>query len=146
MINAKHLVLDYNGTIAIDGFVLKEIPELLVKLSAHLNVHVLTADTFGTVQKELKELPLTIKILESSKQDKQKLNYVKSLGLPNVITIGNGKNDLLMLKKSALSIGIIQAEGACSPILNATHVICTNIIDALSLLINPKRLSATLRN
>ena len=145
-INAKHLVLDYNGTIAIDGFVLKEIPELLVKLSAHLNVHVLTADTFGTVQKELKELPITIKILEPAKQDKQKLNYVKNLGLSNIIAIGNGKNDLLMLKKSALSIGVIQAEGAFSPILNSTNVICTNIIDALSLIINPKRLSATLRN
>ena len=102
IINAKHLVLDYNGTIAIDGFVLKEIPELLVKLSAHLNVHVLTADTFETVQKELKELPIIIKILEPAKQDKQKLNYVKNLGLSNIIAIGNGKNDLLMLKKSAI--------------------------------------------
>ena len=146
IINAKHLVLDYNGTIAVDGLVMKDVPELLVKLSAHLNIHVLTADTFGTVQKELKELPIIIKILEPAKQDKQKLNYVKNLGLPNVIAIGNGKNDLLMLKKSVLSIGIIQTEGAFSPILNTTHVICTNIIDALSLLINPKRLSATLRN
>ena len=80
IINAKHLVLDYNGTIAIDGLVMKDVPEILVKLSAHLNVHVLTADTFGTVQKELKELPITIKILEPAKQDKQKLNYVKNLG------------------------------------------------------------------
>ena len=31
----------------------------------------------------------------------------------------------------------IQAEGACSPILNTTDVIGTKIIDALSLLINP---------
>jgi len=145
-INAKHLVLDYNGTMAIDGLVMKDVPELLVKLSTHLNIHVLTADTFGTVHKELKEMPVTIKILELAKQDKQKLNYVKNLGLPNIIAIGNGKNDLLMLKKSAFGIGVIQAEGACSLILNATHVICTNIIDALSLLINPKRLTATLRN
>jgi len=30
IINAKHLVLDYNGTIAIDGLVMKDVPELLV--------------------------------------------------------------------------------------------------------------------
>jgi len=81
IINAKLLVLDYNGTMAIDGLVMKDVPELLVKLSEHLKAHVLlTADTFGTVQKELKELPITIKILEPAKQDKQKLNYVKNLG------------------------------------------------------------------
>jgi len=79
-INAKHLVLDYNGTIAIYGLVMKDVPEMLAKLSVHLNLHVLTADTFGTAQKELKELPITIKILEPAKQDKQKLNYVKNLG------------------------------------------------------------------
>jgi soluble P-type ATPase len=109
-------------------------------------VHVLTADTFHTVQNELRGLPITIKILDSAEQDKQKLQYVKNLGSDNVIAIGNGKNDVLMLKESALSIGIIQAEGAFSQVLNCTQIVCTSITDALSLLINSKRLLATLRN
>jgi len=50
-----------------------------------------------------------------------------------------------MLRESALSIGVIQAEGAYSQIIYDTHVICTNINDALALLINPRRLLATLR-
>ena len=145
-IDAEHLVLDFNGTIAIDGLFIEGVIGALVHVSENLNVHVLTADTFGTVEKELKDMPITIKILEPDGQDEQKLKYVKDLGSSNVIAIGNGKNDLLMLRESALSIGIIQAEGAFSNILNDTQVVCTNINDALSLLINPKRLLATLRS
>lgn len=145
-ISAEHLVLDFNGTIAIDGLFIEVVIGQLVQISANLQVHVLTADTFHTVQNELRGLPITIKILNSAEQDRQKLQYVKNLGSDNVIAIGNGKNDVLMLKESALSIGIIQAEGAFSQALNCTQIVCTSVTDALSLLINPKRLLATLRN
>ena len=145
-IEAEHLVLDFNGTIAIDGRFIDGVLGLLVQVSANLKVHVLTADTFGTVQNELKGLPVCIKIIEPGQQNQQKLDYVNSLGSSHVIAIGNGKNDHLMLRESALSIGIIQAEGAYSQIFFDTQIICSSINDALSLLINPKRLIATLRN
>ena len=145
-IDAEHLVLDFNGTIAIDGKFIDGVLGKIVQVSENLNIHVLTADTFGTVLGELKDLPVTIKILEPTQQDLQKLDYVKNLGWSHVIAIGNGKNDHLMLRESALSIGIIQTEGAYSQIIYDTQVICTSINDALSLLINPKRLIATLRN
>lgn len=90
-INAEHLVLDFNGTIAIDGLFIEGVIGQLVHVSENLNVHVLTADTFGTVEKELKELPITIKILEPDGQDQLKLKYVKDLGSSHVIAIGNGK-------------------------------------------------------
>jgi soluble P-type ATPase len=145
-IDAEHLVLDFNGTLAIDGHYIQDVIGQLVQISANLNVHVLTADTFGSVHKEFSGLPITIKVLENTSQDKQKLDYVKNLGSEKVIAIGNGRNDVLMLKESALSIGVIQAEGAFSQVVDCSHVICTSINDALSLLINPKRLLATLRN
>ena len=145
-IEAEHLVLDFNGTIAIDGRFIDGVLGLLVQVSANLKVHVLTADTFGTVQNELKGLPVCIKIIEPGQQIQQKLDYVNSLGSSHVIAIGNGKNDHLMLRESALSIGIIQAEGAYSQIIFDTQIICSSINDALSLLINPKRMIATLRN
>jgi soluble P-type ATPase len=145
-ITADHLVLDFNGTLAIDGLFVEGVIGQLAQLSALLNVHVLTADTFHSVQKELRGLPITIKILETVEQDKQKLKYVKNLGSVNVIAIGNGKNDVLMLKEASLGIGIIQAEGAYYQVVNCCQVICISITDALLLLINPKRLLATLRN
>jgi soluble P-type ATPase len=145
-ISAEHLVLDFNGTLAIDGLFIEGVIGQLVQISANLHVHVLTADTFSSVQNELRGLPITIKILETTEQDKQKSDYVKNLGSESVIAIGNGKNDVLMLKDAALSIGIIQAEGAFSQVLSSSQVLCTSVIDALSLLINPKRMVATLRN
>ena len=144
-IDAEYLVLDFNGTIAIDGRFIDGVIGQLVQVSSNLKIHVLTADTFGTVQNELKGLPLNIKIIEPDQQIQQKLNYVNELGPSHVIAIGNGKNDHLMLRESALGIGIIQAEGAYSQIFYDTQIICTSINDALSLLINPKRLIATLR-
>lgn len=146
IIEAEHLVLDFNGTLAVDGSFIGGVMEKLVRLSSLLKLHILTADTFGTVEKELKALSVTLTILEMAKQDRQKLDYVKNLGADKVIAIGNGRNDVLMLKESVLSIGVIQAEGAFSQIINCSQVICVSINDALSLLINPTRLVATLRN
>jgi len=145
-IHAEHLVLDFNGTLAIDGLFIEDVVGKLVQVSAILQVHVLTADTFSTVQEELKGLPFTIQVLDIEGQDKQKSEYVRRLGADKVIAIGNGRNDILMLKEAALGIGVIQAEGAFNQIFNYCQVVCTNISDALSLLINPKRLTATLRN
>ncbi|MBN2698232.1 MAG: hypothetical protein JXR52_05350 [Bacteroidales bacterium] len=145
-IHAEHLVLDFNGTLAVDGCFADGVIEKLNQLGNTLKVHILTADTYGTAEKELRDLPVTLKILERSSQDRQKLDYVRSLGAGGVIAIGNGRNDILMLKEAVLSIGVILAEGSFSRIIDSCHVICTDINDALSLLMNPKRLTATLRN
>ncbi|HDS06024.1 MAG TPA: ATPase P, partial [Bacteroides sp.] len=50
-IHAEHLVLDFNGTLAVDGHLIDGVADQLFRLSADLEVHVLTADTFGTVRK-----------------------------------------------------------------------------------------------
>jgi soluble P-type ATPase len=42
-----HLVLDYNGTLAVDGRPLPGVKTRLQRLARSLRVHVLTADTFG---------------------------------------------------------------------------------------------------
>jgi len=143
---AEHLVLDYNGTLAVDGCIIQGVADRLKKLSSVIRVHVLTADTFGTAEKELRGIPVILQVIEKENQASQKLNYVTDLGPDKVISIGNGRNDILMLKGSALSIGVIQAEGAYSQIINNVQIICTSIIDALSLLTNENRLIATLRN
>lgn len=40
----KHIVLDYNGTIAFDGVLIPGVKENLVVLADQLEVHILTAD------------------------------------------------------------------------------------------------------
>jgi soluble P-type ATPase len=141
----EHLVLDYNGTIAFDGHLLSGLKETLEILSSSLQIHVLTADTFGSVISELSGIPVELSIIPVDNQDQGKLEYVQKLGIVSTVAIGNGRNDRLMLKGSALGIAVIQAEGACVETLLAADVVCQDILSALHLLMNPKRLAATLR-
>lgn len=50
--NLEVLVLDYNGTLALDGQMFESVRESLIRLSYHLEIHILTADTFGTVEQQ----------------------------------------------------------------------------------------------
>lgn len=142
----KHLVLDYNGTIACDGELLPGMKAALENLSDKLQVHVLTADTYGKVRGKLKKISCDISTLGSGNEDAAKLDYVLQLGSEFTVCIGNGRNDRLMLKEAALGIAVVQEEGAFAETLMSADVVCTNIVSALGLLTNPLRLIATLRS
>lgn len=142
----KHLVLDYNGTIACDGALIDGVAERLADLSRELEVHVLTADTFGSVQQQLAGISCRLSIIAKDNQDQAKKNYVQELGLANCVCVGNGRNDRLMLQEAALGIVVIQAEGAAVAAVTAADVVTTSVLDALDLLLHPLRLAATLRS
>ncbi|HJO95508.1 MAG TPA: hypothetical protein QF753_19080 [Victivallales bacterium] len=144
-LSIKNIICDYNGTLAIDGVIIPEVKPLIEKLSERLAFHIVTGDTFGTAVENLKHLPVTIKILTSDDQDIQKLNYLKKLGTDLTVCIGNGRNDKLMLEKSALGICLLQAEGSNLDSLLKSDIVCTSAADALNILLKPKRIVATLR-
>jgi len=141
----EHLVLDYNGTIAFDGALIGGVKECLNELSQNLTVHVITADTFGSVKKALDGIDCQLAVIPLDQQDAAKLEYVKNLGREKTVSMGNGVNDRLMLKASALGVAVIQGEGAAFETLASADIVCTDIRSALSLLSNPLRLIATLR-
>ena len=142
----RHLVLDYNGTLAEDGTLLPGVAERIVEIARYLQVHVLTADTHGTVAAQLRGLPCHIHIVDKSRQDRAKLAYVETLDPAAVVCVGNGRIDRLMLKEAALGIALIQHEGASVETLLNADVVCTSIADAFDLLLKQNRLRATLRN
>lgn len=140
-----HLVLDYNGTIAKDGVLKSDARELLLRLSEVLELHVITADTFGSVEKELRGIQTTLKVLTSKNHTKEKAAYIKELGAQKCVAIGNGNNDAKMLEVSAIGIALLGDEGCSTKTLLASDMLCKDISDALELLLYPKRLIATLR-
>ena len=101
-LDLSFLVLDYNGTIAVDGQIPPEVREALVRLSKDLQIHVLTADTHGTARAMCQGLPLTIQTFPAGSAMDSKLAIVRSLGPERCVSIGNGRNDCLMCKESAL--------------------------------------------
>jgi soluble P-type ATPase len=141
----QHLVLDFNGTLACDGVLLQGVRARIDRLSEQLQVHVLTADTFGTARDQLRELPCEITLLPAQEQSEAKRAYVQRINPGSAVCIGNGMNDRLMLEHAALSIAVVQEEGAAVATLQAADVVARNILDALDLLLNPQRLVATLR-
>jgi len=145
ILQLEHLVLDYNGTIAFDGDLIDGVKECLAELSQMLTIHVITADTFGSVKKTLEDIHCKLAVIPLDHQDVAKLEYVKNLGREKTVSMGNGVNDRLMLKASALGVAVIQGEGAAFETLASADVVCKDILSALSLLIHPLRLTATLR-
>jgi soluble P-type ATPase len=142
----RHLVLDYNGTLACDGRLVPGVADHLKDLSESLGIHVLTADTFGKAASVFVNLPCQLETLPLENQECGKLQYVRELGSSQTACIGNGRNDRLMLKEAALGIAVILQEGAATEAVLAADVVCTNIVSALDLLTHPLRLVATLRS
>ena len=142
----EHLVLDYNGTLACDGEIIRGVEEALEALAESLQIHVLTADTFGKARSSLEGMPCHLVVLPVNQQDEGKLAYVRRLGAERAACIGNGRNDRLMLEEAALGIAVIQEEGAAAETLAAADAVCPHILSAFALLTNPLRLTATLRS
>jgi soluble P-type ATPase len=141
-----HLVLDYNGTLACDGKPLQGVQEPLAKLSASLDILILTADTFGTVQGQVAGWPCRVEVIPRREEAEAKLRWVRDLGETQTAAVGNGLNDRLMLKEAALGIVVVQTEGTAVEAMSAADLLVPGILEALDLLLFPRRLKATLRS
>jgi soluble P-type ATPase len=137
-----HAVFDINGTLAVDGKPLPNVAASLTSLAAFLSIHLLTAGTHGNL-KELEEtLGFPLQIINNGEE---KAWYVQQLGADKVIAFGNGANDAEMLRKAAIGVAVLTTEGVAISALQASDVLVYGPIDAIELLLHPKRLMATLR-
>jgi P-type E1-E2 ATPase len=136
----RALALDLNGTIAASGRVLPGVRERVARLGRALEVVVLTADTYGTAARALSRLPVRLHPIATGAD---KARWVA--GRRGVVAVGNGANDVAMLRAADLGIAVIGPEGAAGALLGAADAVVTRIEDALDLLLDPRRLVATLR-
>jgi soluble P-type ATPase len=141
----EHFVTDFSGTLSEDGSLLPGIKDKLNELSGKLRIHVLTSDTFGRAGKELEGVNCTLHVLEGEGHVIQKEKYISYLGVDKVVAIGNGNNDALMLKAAKLGIAVCLKEGCSRRAIEAAQIFVTSPVDAVDLLLSPKRLIATLR-
>jgi soluble P-type ATPase len=141
----EHLVSDFTGTLSADGRLLPGVKERLNKISEFLQIHILTADTFGMAKAELEGIKCDIHILDGDNHDLQKEVYLKKLDAGCVAALGNGNNDRKLLKAARLGIAVCLKEGCATDAIISANILVTSAIDGLDLLLNPKRLKATLR-
>jgi P-type E1-E2 ATPase len=144
----EHLVLDVNGTIALEGQLIEGVARRLTELRRSVEVHMLTADTRGRQQAIDAQLGMKATRITpglSLKEAMQKASFVRELGSEGVCAIGNGANDAEMLSEARLAIAVLGEEGLAVETLTSADVVVPHVKTALDLLLNPLRLVATLR-
>jgi len=142
----RHLVCDYSGTLSVDGILIDGVKDKLNQIAETYEIHILTADTHGRAAKQLEGVKCEISFLDKDYQDVQKELYVLMLGADLVIAIGNGVNDRKMLSAARVGIAVCLAEGLSTEAMKSADIVVTSPVDALDLVLKPKRLKATLRN
>lgn len=144
-LNLEHLVLDVNGTLALDGKLIEGVAQTLSRLGKQLEIHLITADTHGQQAVIDHQLGLTAVRLRPGGEAQQKADFVRQLGSERVAAIGQGANDSGMLNAAALDIAILGREGLAVTTLNAADLVLPDILSALELFEKPLRIVASLR-
>jgi len=141
----EHLVMDVNGTLAVDGQLIDGVAEKIASLRGQLSIHLLTADTHGRQAVIDQQLGLTAVRITPGGESLQKADYVRRLGVEKVAAIGQGVNDAEMLVSARLGICVMSVEGAAKETLLASDLVAPTILSALELLEKPMRIAASLR-
>lgn len=138
----EYLILDVNGTLAMDGRLIDGVDERLRVLRERVKIHLLTAGTFGVMREVEETLGLSATRISGGAA---KTAFVKQVGAASVIAVGNGTCDAGMLAAAALGIAVVGPEGLAREALESADVVAPDIFTALDLPLHPKRLVATLR-
>jgi P-type E1-E2 ATPase len=141
----EHLVMDVNGTLAVDGQLIDGVAEKIASLRGQVSIHLLTADTHGRQGVIDQQLGLTAVRIMPGGESLQKADYVRRLGSEKVIAIGQGANDAEMLASARLGICVMSVEGLARETLLASDLMAPTILSALELLEKPMRIVASLR-
>ncbi len=144
----KIVVSDYTGTHSCAGSMDADVKNRLRELAEIVDLHIVTADSYGTAEKELAGIAMPY-LLRTGNHDEGKAAYVRQFDLKHVAAMGNGNNDRLMLQTvkqgGGVAIAVDNGEGcAVGALLNA-DVFVVGAANAIDLLLHPVRLMATLR-
>lgn len=145
-IQIQNIVLDYNGTIAVDGKLIDGVKNSINELAGYVDVYILTADTYGNVKEECININAKVIAFPKENAGQSKLEIVKKLGGENTICLGNGYNDIQMFREAELSIAVIEGEGASGKLLANADIIVRSIHEAFHIILNKNMIRATLRN
>jgi soluble P-type ATPase len=145
VLRLQHLVTDVNGTLAADGCLIDGVAKRLLGLSDRLQIHLLTADAHGRQETLDRQLGLQAVRIPAGGEVEAKGEYTRKLGSEQVVALGQGANDVEMLREAALGICVLGPEGTAVEALMAADVVAPSVLHALDLLYQPLRLVATLR-
>ena len=139
------LFLDFNGTIAVDGFISEPVKERLRALGEKLEIFVLTADTHGNARTQCEGLPVILRTFPQGSAKNFKREMIRSRKGSCCAAIGNGRNDEDMLKEAVFSVAVLDQEGAYGKLIGIADLCVRSMEDGLDLFLKPHRIVAGLR-
>ena len=142
LLQLDHAVFDVNGTLAVSGVAVPGVEERLRVLGRLVDIHLLTAGTHGGLDELKRVLGFPLRLVADGEE---KRRYVAALGEDRVVALGNGRNDVAMLQLAALGIAVLGEEGVAVQAVQAADVLVRGPLAAIDLLLETKRLIATLR-
>lgn len=140
-----HVLSDINGTLCLDGRLIDGVLERIDELKKSVEITLLSANTTGTGPQVAQTLGVHYLGIQPGHEIRQKVEVLRKLGAGNTITLGQGANDAGMLREAALGICVLSPEGTAISALQAADLVAPDILTALDLLLNPLRITATLR-
>jgi len=144
-LDVEAIVFDLNGTLATDGKIPSPVKERIKSLTEKVTVYILTTDTQGTADEQMRGLDVELVKIAGQESQKGKFEFLTTLDLEKTVVLGNGSNDQLILKEGALGIAVLGEEGLSASAMKHADLVVKNIVDAFDLFLKPKRLIATLR-
>jgi len=143
-VELKNLVLDLNGTLTESGDFIPGVVDYLEKLKAErFKIYILSGDTRGTLEHVFPGSLEIEPVVTRTAQEKR--TFVESIGAEYTVCVGNGNIDVEMFKVAKLSICAIQAEGATTQAMLQADIVVAHIKHAFEILLDPRKLIATLR-
>ncbi len=139
----ENIILDLNGTLAVNGELVSGVPEKISILkNLGFKIFLFTGDQRGNASLLAESLGIEVKKALSSDQKEM---LTRELDIERTVAIGNARIDIGTFKPCKLRIATLQSEGIHSEILKHIDIIVPSIIDAFNLLIDPNIFNATMR-
>ena len=102
-VEVESIVMDLNGTIATDGKIPSKVKEKINALSEKASVYVLTVDTHGTAEEEVKDLNVELVKIPGEESKKGKSEFMKTLLPETTVAIKEGMDRFeLIMDQSAV--------------------------------------------
>ncbi len=143
-LETEYLLIDYEGTLAVDARVHPKAKDKINLLSKRLNIYILAKGEKEKIEERLKNVKAEALFLKEEDASREKLDLLRKLGPERTIAIGNGRDDAPMLEEAGFSICVIGKEGASGETLKRADLVVTDILSGLDFLLKPLRQKNTL--
>lgn len=139
------ILIDFEGTLALDGRVHPKVKDKLNLLAKRARIHILTEEKKEKVEEVLRKVKAEIVYLSPGEGSREKSRCLEQAGPSRTVAIGNGVDDGEILEKAALGLAVLSREGTAASTAMKADLLFPAILDALDFLLKPLRQKATLK-